>query len=169
MTALDSSYNNFMFPVLIRCSLLSIVGDVVMWLALFFVGNRIIDSKMKTNFQITSILCMDGIIGMVDVVFGVVISTRSRRWYKCIILVWVFLLIFSQMFCRKGGGVIFRLFSHVNDSFHWCVDVGGTGIASVILSTLFLSVYFVFLWCVLVCLVRVPLDVKMLVTQVLQL
>ena len=71
------------------------------------------------------------------------------------------------MFCRKGGGVIFRLFNHVNDSFQWCVDVGGTGIASVILSTLFLSVYLVFLWCVLVCLVKAHLDVKMLVTQVL--
>ena len=78
-TALDSLYSSFMFPVLSRCNLLSMVGDVVIWFALCFVGKRIIDSKIKTSFQITSILCKDGMIGMVCVVFGVLISTRSRR------------------------------------------------------------------------------------------
>ena len=52
----------------------------------------------------------------------------------------MFLFVLSQIFWRKGGGVIFRLCNHVSDSFQRCVDVGGTGIASVILSTLFFSV-----------------------------
>ena len=79
MMVLDSSYSCFTLPVLKRCGLFSIVGDVVMYFALFFVGNRMIDSKMKTNFQITSILCIAGINGVICVVLGVLISTRSRR------------------------------------------------------------------------------------------
>ena len=44
-----------------------------------FVGKRIIDSKIKTNFHMTSILCKDGIVGVVCVMLGVLISTSSRR------------------------------------------------------------------------------------------
>ena len=39
ITALDSLYSSCIFPVLIRCSLLSIAGDVVICLDLFVVGN----------------------------------------------------------------------------------------------------------------------------------
>ena len=68
-----------------------------------------IDSKINTIFQITSILYSDGICDLSDVEFGVLMRTRSSRWYRYITLSFIPLLVFSHIFSQNGGRVIFRL------------------------------------------------------------
>ena len=38
------------------------------------------ESNMKTNFHIVSILCMLGLIGLQSTRFGLLINVRSSRW-----------------------------------------------------------------------------------------
>ena len=104
ITFLESLYSFFMLPVLNKWNLFSIVGVVFDCFDVCFIGNKMMDSKMKTSFQITSILCSDGMLGVADAVLGVLINVRIRRWYRWMIFVLVPLFVLSQIFCLKGGG-----------------------------------------------------------------
>ena len=98
VTFLESSYSILMLPVLNKWNLFSIVGVVFDCFDVCFIENKIMDSKMKTSFQMTSIVCNDSITGVVDAVFGVLISVRIGWWYKWMPLVLVPLFVLSHMF-----------------------------------------------------------------------